>query len=182
MQHALFTAKFFPPLTRRVHAGHSRLYTLYNRPLPGLERRSMIDHGLFVTMQAIRRQLRAMPCELYLVRLIHHATGRAFPGERMWTAQQVSQPATVRFLRIRNREGCDVYLQPFAGDRNAGYILVDLDHAEPSVLDAMRRNGHEPCVVRASSPGHRQGWIRVSGGALEPAAGAATGGYLARRY
>jgi hypothetical protein len=28
----------------------------------------MIDRGLFVTTQAIRRQLRAMPWELYLVR------------------------------------------------------------------------------------------------------------------
>jgi hypothetical protein len=142
----------------------------------------MIDRGLLVTTQAIRRQLHAMPWELYLVRLIHHATGRAFPGERVWTAPQISQAATVRFLRIRNREGCDVYLQPFAGDRNAGYILVDLDHAEPSVLDAMRRNGHEPCVVLASSPGHRQVWIRVSAGALEPAVATAIGGYLARRY
>src|SRR5690242_9005243 len=118
----------------------SRLYTLYNRSLPRLERCFMTDHGLLVTMQAIRRQLRAMPCELYLIRLIHHATGRAFPGERVWTAPQLSQPATVRFLRIRNREGCDVYLHPYAGDRNAGYILVDLDHAKPSVLDAMRRD------------------------------------------
>ena len=142
----------------------------------------MIDRGLFVTAQAIRRQLRAMPCELYLIRLIHHATGRAFPGERVWTAQQVSQPATVRFLRIRNREGCDVYLQPFAGDRNAGYILVDLDHAESSVLDAMRCSGHEPCVVLESSPGHQQVWIRVSAVALEPALATAIGGYLARRY
>ena len=142
----------------------------------------MIDRGLFVSTQAIRRQLRAMPCELYLIRLIHHATGRAFPGERVWTAQQISQPGTVRFLRIRNREGCDVYLQPFAGDRNAGYILVDLDHAEPSVLDAMRSNGHEPCVVLESSPGHRQVWIRVSAVALEPAVATAIGRHLARRY
>jgi hypothetical protein len=142
----------------------------------------MIDRGRFVTTQTIRRQLRAMPCELYLIRLIHHATGRAFPGERVWTAPQISQPATVRFLRIRNREGCDVYLQPFAGDRNAGYILVDLDHAEPSVLDAMRSNGHEPCVVLESSPGHRQAWIRVSAVALEPAVATAIGRHLARRY
>jgi len=182
MQHALFTAKFFPPLTKRVDAGHSRLYTLYSRPLPGLERRSMIDRGLFVATQAIRRQLHAMPCELYLVRLMHHATGRAFPGERVWTASQVSQPATVRFLRIRNREGCDVDLQPFAGDRNAGYILVDLDHAEPSVLDAMRRNGHEPCVVLKSSPRRWQAWIRVSAVPLQPAVATAIGGYLARTY
>jgi hypothetical protein len=142
----------------------------------------MIDRGLFVTTRAIRRQLRAMPCELYLIRLIHNATGRAFPGERVWTAQQISQSGTVRFLRIRNREGCDVYLQPFAGDRNAGYILVDLDHAEPSVLDAMRRNGHAPCVVLQSSPSHWQAWIRVGTVPLQPAVATAIGGYLARTY
>jgi hypothetical protein len=142
----------------------------------------MVDRGLFITMHAIRRQLHAMPWELYLVRLIHQATGQAFPGERLWTASQLAHPGTVRFLRIRNREGCDVYLQPFAGDRNAGYILVDLDHAEPAVLDTMRRDGHEPCVVLQSSPGHRQVWIRVSAEALEPAVATALGGYLARRY
>ena len=67
----------------------------------------MPDRGLFVTLQAIRRQLGAMPCELYLVRLIHHASRRAFPGERLWTATQLTQASVVRFLRIRNREGCD---------------------------------------------------------------------------
>jgi hypothetical protein len=46
----------------------------------------MLDRGLFLTLQAIRRQLAAMPYDLYLVRLIHHATRRAFPGERLWTA------------------------------------------------------------------------------------------------
>jgi hypothetical protein len=28
------------------------------------------------------------PQDLYLVRLIHHATRTAFPGERLWTAAQ----------------------------------------------------------------------------------------------
>ena len=77
----------------------------------------------------MRRQLAAMPNELYLVRLIHSQTRKAFPGERIWTAQQLSGASTVRFLRARNREGCDVYVQPYAADQNAGYILVDLDHA-----------------------------------------------------
>ena len=75
-----------------------------------------------------------MPSELYLVRLIHHQTRKAFPGERLWTAEQLGNPATARFLRVRNREGCDVYLQPYAGHQNAGYILVDLDQAQPTVL------------------------------------------------
>jgi hypothetical protein len=41
----------------------------------------MFDLGLILTSQAIRRQLAAMPCELYLVRLIHSLTKRPCPGE-----------------------------------------------------------------------------------------------------
>ncbi len=118
----------------------------------------MFDRGLALTSQAIRRQLAAMPHELYLIRLIHHCTGRPFPGERLWTADQLTNLATVRFLRVRNREGCDVYIQPYAVDRNAGYILVDLDRAQPTVIATMRANGHEPCVVLQTSPGHLQVW------------------------
>jgi hypothetical protein len=120
------------------------------------------DRGFFLTRQAIRRQLAAMPNELYLVRLIHHATRRAVPGERQWTAEQLVSPATVRFLRARNREGCDIYLCPYAGDRNAGYVLVDLDHARPGVLAEMHANGHLPCVVVQTSPGHLQAWVQLS--------------------
>lgn len=142
----------------------------------------MTDRGFFLTRQAIRRQLAAMPCELYLVRLIHHYTRRAFPGERLWSAAQLTHGATVRFLRIRNREGCDVYLQPCAADRNAGYILLDLDHASPAVLDTMRANGHEPCVVLQTSPGNLQAWVRVSLAPLEPAVATAVARQLAHTY
>jgi hypothetical protein len=123
-----------------------------------------------------------MPCELYLIRLIHHPTRRAFPGERLWTATQLSNAATVRFLRIRNREGCDVYIQPYAEDRNAGYILVDLDHTDPAVLETMRANGHEPCVLLETSPGNLQAWMRVSPTPLEPAVATALGRQLAHTY
>ena len=143
---------------------------------------SVVDRGLFLTCQAIGRQLTAMPCDLYLVRLIHHRTRRAFPGERLWTATQLSNLAAVRFLRIRNREGCDVYIQPYAEDRNAGYVLVDLDHADPAVLERMRTNGHEPCVVLQTSPGNLQAWIHVSPTPLEPAVATAVGRELARCY
>src|SRR5215470_9487411 len=122
----------------------------------------MNDYGFFFTLRAIRRQLAAMPNELYLVRLIHQPTRQAFPGERLWTAEQLGNPATVRFLRARNREGCDVYLQPYAGPQNAGYILVDLDPAQPAVVSAMRAHGHDPCVVLQTSPEHLQTWIRLS--------------------
>lgn len=143
----------------------------------------MFDRGLFLSMLAIRRQLAAMPQDLYLVRLIHHATRTAFPGERLWTAAQLGQPATVRFLRIRNREGCDVYIQPYADNRNAGYILLYLDHTDAgAALERMRIHGHQPCVVLQTSPGHLQAWIQVSAVCLEPATATAIARRLAQTY
>ena len=142
----------------------------------------MEDRGFFLTWQAIRRQLAAMPNDLYLVRLIHNLTGRPFPGERLWTAAQLVGAATIRFLRARNCEGCDIYLHPYAGDQNAGYILVDLDHADSAVMDLMRANGHDPCVVVQTSPGHLQAWIHLSYSPLEPTMATAAGRHLAHLY
>src|SRR5580704_17737683 len=102
----------------------------------------MDDRGFFLTRHAVSKQLAAMPSELYLVRLIHAQSRCAFPGERLWTAGQLTSARTVRFLRARNREGCDIYFYPYAGEENAGYILVDLDVAQPKVLEAMRARGH----------------------------------------
>jgi hypothetical protein len=123
-----------------------------------------------------------MPHELYLIRLIHHQTGRPFPGERLWTAAQLVRVATIRFLRVRNGEGCDVYIQPYARNQNAGYILVDLDRAAPMVVEVMRANGHDPCVVLQTSPGHLQAWIRLSTSPLEPALATAASKHLAHMY
>ena len=74
----------------------------------------MEDRGFFLTWQAIRRQLAAIPNDLYLVRLIHNLTGCPFPGERLWTATQLVSASTIRFLRARNCQGCDVYIHPMA--------------------------------------------------------------------
>jgi hypothetical protein len=142
----------------------------------------MLDRGFFLTWQAIRRQLAAMPHDLYLVRLIHHATRRAFPGERLWSAAQLTSAATIRFLRLRNREGCDIYLHPYAEARNAGYLLLDLDTAAPAVLETMRRDGLEPCVVLHTSPGHLQAWLHLSRQSLEPALATAVARRIAHTY
>lgn len=75
-----------------------------------------------------------MPCRLYEVRLIHSGSRQPYPGVRQWTASQLSDAATVGFLRIRNREGHDVYFRPYAGEHNAGYILLDLDQPVSGIL------------------------------------------------
>jgi hypothetical protein len=126
------------------------------------------DRGLKVSLAGLGRQLAAMPCRLYEVRLIHSGSHKPYPGVRHWTATQLSDPATVGFLRIRNREGYDVYFRPYAGNHNAGYILLDLDDPVPGILARLRAQAHEPCVVVETSPGRWQAWIRVSTEPLVP--------------
>jgi len=140
------------------------------------------ERGILLTQQAIRRQLTAMPHDLYLVRLIHHQTRRPLPGKRLWTAAQLLQPANIKFLRIRNREGFDVYFRPDGWDQNAGYILLDLDRADRGVLHRMQENGHDPCVVIETSPGNLQAWIRVRPSPLEPYYATAMARYFAHQY
>ena len=142
----------------------------------------MFDRGLHLTLQAMRRQLSGMPHDLYLIRLIHHQTRRAFPGERLWTATELLHPATARFLRVRNREGCDVYIQPYTDKQNPGYILVDLDHTSADTIERMRAYGHEPCVVLQTSPGNLQVWVHVSATPLPPLLASSIGKQLAKFY
>ena len=139
-------------------------------------------HCEFLTQQAVRRQLAAVPNKFYLIRLIHSVERRPAPGQRVWTAQELAGDRAVRFLRAHNRLGFHVYLWPYAERRNAGYIFLDLDHARPYVLEDMRIHGHEPCVVLQTSPGHLQAWVRVSTTPLEPALATTLGRILAERY
>jgi len=141
-----------------------------------------MDRGFFLTLQAMRRQLAAMPCDYYQIRLIHGSTRKPFPGDRVWSAVQLTRGAVVAFLRLRNREGYDIFFHPFAGPRNAGYILVDLDRAADQIIETMRANGHQPCVVLRTSPGHLQAWIRVSLTPLDPPIAASVAAHLATLY
>ena len=76
-----------------------------------------MDRGFFLTLQAMRHQLAAMPCDYYQIRLIHGSSRKPFPGNRVWSAVQLTRGAMVAFLRLRNREGYDIFFHPFAGDR-----------------------------------------------------------------
>jgi hypothetical protein len=142
----------------------------------------MHDSGFSCSWRAVEQQLNAMPAARYLIRLVHFQTRRPFPGERVWTASQVMDEPTLRFLRARNREGFDVYCRPYAVRQNAGYILVDLDHAPPTVLASMRFHGHEPCVAIETSPGHLQAWLRISEQPLAPLLATRIARHLAHLY
>ena len=88
----------------------------------------------------------------------------------------------VAFLRLRNRAGYDIFFHPFAGDRKAGYIFLDLDGVEDQIIESMRANGHEPWVVLRTSPGHLPAWIHVSPTPLDPAVATSVAAHLATLY
>ena len=138
--------------------------------------------GLGLSRRALHRQLMALPCDKYLIRLVHHSSHKTFPGQRLWTAGQLLGEPTVGFLRARNRDGYDVYFRPHAGDQNAGYVLLDLDEAAPAIVQCMRANGHAPCVVIETSVGHRQAWIQVSRDPLPVPVATAVAQRLAHLY
>ncbi len=138
--------------------------------------------GLNLTRRAVDRQLAAIPCPLYEIRLVHGATRRPWHGERLWSADRILDERTIKFLRVRNRDGYDIYLRPYAEEKNAGYILVDLDKAAPSILPAMRTNGHDPSVLIETSPGNLQAWIHASMDPLEPPVATALAKQLAHAY
>src|ERR1035438_4229675 len=118
----------------------------------------MSAHGLALTLASLRAQLTSIPWPRYERRLID-APRRQCLATRYWTATQLLDPDTVRFLRGRNQAGCDVYFRPYAVAQNAGYLLLDFDHG-PCPLAAMRVAGHTPCLVVETSPGHQQAWVR----------------------
>ena len=140
----------------------------------------MSAHGLELTLAAIRAQLAAIPWPRYELRLID-APRRQCLATRYWTATQLLDPDTVRFLRARNQAGCDVYFRPHAASQNAGYVLLDFDDG-PCPLAAMRAAGHTPCLVVETSPGHQQAWVRVTSYSAMPAWATAVARRLALQY
>jgi len=140
----------------------------------------MSAHGLELTLASLRAQLASIAWPRYELRLID-AQRRQCLATRYWTATQLLNPDTVRFLRGHNRQGCDVYFRPHAASRNAGYLLLDFDDG-PCPLAAMRAAGHTPCLVVETSPDHRQAWVRVNSGSVEPAWATAVARWLSGRY
>ncbi len=140
----------------------------------------MSERGLDMTLAGLRTQLASMAWPRYEIRLIDTAVRRCV-ATRYWTAARLLEPGTVRFLRARNREGCEVYFRPHAAAQSAGYLLLDFDEG-PCPLALMRAAGHPPCVVVATSPGRQQAWVRVSVHPVRPTWATGVARWLAGRY
>jgi hypothetical protein len=62
-------------------------------------------------------------------------------------------------LRVRNRAGCDVYIQPYMKHQVTSY--ADVDHRTSETFESMRADGLAPCVVLQASPRNLQAWLHI---------------------
>jgi hypothetical protein len=79
-----------------------------------------MDRGFFLTLQAMRRQLAAMPCDYDQIGLIHGGSRKPFPGDRVWSVLSKGAKALVVGLAP-----VGLILSPFA---SAGFAT----RAQPS--------------------------------------------------
>jgi len=68
----------------------------------------------------------------------------------------------VKYLRLMNARGHDIYIKPAGAEDGKRPPLVLVDDLAPSGVEAMKRDGVEPClVVTTSRPDNVQAWVRV---------------------
>ena len=76
-------------------------------------------------------------------------------AETFYDAQKVE--AMIPTLRAKNARGFDIYITPI--DPNFHYIVID--DMKSSIVDQLKADGYEPCVIQASSQDNVQAVIKV---------------------
>jgi len=104
-------------------------------------------------MIAVKRQLKAMNCELYEIGIYHREADKMLP--RVWT--QVEILKSVGWLKAMNYKGHDIFIRP-----EGSQGLIFFDDLSRGIITKMKEAGFAPAVLIESSPDNFHGWVRVS--------------------
>ena len=110
--------------------------------------------GPGLTAEAIRQTIHVLPARQYEIRLIHHAKDGGPVIKRHFTRSQLLK--SVKFLRLKNREGYHVFFRPDA----LHFVFVD-DVCEDDI-DAMMADGIRPVLVYETSKGLHHSWFQIA--------------------
>jgi hypothetical protein len=106
------------------------------------------------TIEAVRRQIAAMGCDVFEVGLFDPgAAGEPTMLPRTWDADTLLR--SVPWMRLQNRNGRNVYLRP-KGEHNLSLV----DDLRADTVAAMKRKGFAPALVVRTSPGNHQVWLK----------------------
>jgi RepB DNA-primase from phage plasmid len=139
------------------------------------------ERGQQITMEsdrtagAVAAQLKAMACERYEIGL--RDVRRGVMILREWTAEEVTRPPAMRWLKRMNAHDHDVYIRPLG---SVGLILTD-DLTESKIAQ-MKSDGLSPALVVETSPANHQAWLRVSASPIPPELATAAARLIAERY
>jgi len=127
------------------------------------------------TTLAVVAQLQAMACDRYEIGLRNIQRGTMILRE--WTAEEVTHPLAMRWLKYLNAHDHDVYIRPLG---SVGLILAD--DLTGTAVEQLTRDGLEPAVVVETSPGNLQAWLRVSETPIAKELATAAARLIAERY
>ena len=111
--------------------------------------------GMDKTLEAVRRQIAAMGCDVFEVGLFKpEAVSEPIMLPRTWDSEALMR--SVPWMRLQNRNGRNVYIRP-RGEHN----LTLVDDLKADAVAAMRREGFSPALVVRTSPGNHQVWPSI---------------------
>jgi hypothetical protein len=106
------------------------------------------------TLDAVRRQIAAMGCDVFEVGLFKpEAVSEPIMLPRTWDSESLMR--SVPWMRLQNRNGRNVYVRP-KGEHNLSMV----DDLTAEAIAAMKREGFSPALVVRTSPGNHQAWLK----------------------
>lgn len=96
------------------------------------------------TLQATRRQLKAMGCAMYQIGIRNARDGKMM--HREWAGDEVEK--NVSWLKRMNAQGNDIYIRPGTLETN----LVLVDDVDGVTIEQMEEDGCKPALVTETSP------------------------------
>lgn len=135
----------------------------------------MSEHN---TVNAVKRQIEAMACQVYEVGLYKPNTqGNQKEPEmlpRTWDTTTLIR--SIQWLRFQNSNGRNIYVRP-----HGEHSLTLLDDLDRQALARLNTTGFKPALVVETSPGNFQAWLN-HGRQLPRALSSATARALATKF
>ena len=123
-----------------------------------------MDSDTKVKENAIKRQVKALNCDLYRVTLMRNKIGQNFSNsgrkesnpEKFYNLAEII--AAINALKKSNSIGWNVYFTPISDDFH--FILVD-DLDSLYAIDNLKNEGYLPCLVQKTSKDSYQGVLKI---------------------
>ena len=107
------------------------------------------------TQIAVALQLAAMGAVEYQLGLLKYDDDELPMKTRVYSAEKLSDPSTIRYLRLENSQDRNINIVP-----HGLHSLTLLDDVSLATITRMKDEGFQPAVVVETSPNNFQAWLQ----------------------